>query len=192
MSADAPTRIALAFALVAVALPIGCRRASEQPAAAAPRAVANPTLGIEIADLPQEFQVVDDSPAGLTLGAGPGTELELHADPRPAGVNVVAEAQRAQKELEALPGGKFAGGNEMVTPSGSAYTVRGSYERNGARIEERRTFLVHPGDTKRLLTIVFRYPPGDATATRERLQQTIDLVSALESAPPPGAAASST
>jgi hypothetical protein len=184
-------RLALAAALVLLTTPVGCRR-NVVPAAATPRPVENPTLGLEITDLPAPFQVVDNSPAGLTLSAGPDALVELHVDGRESGVDVVAEAKRAQKEFEAFPGGSFAGGNEMMTPSGSAYTVRGTYQSDGKRVEERRTFLVHPESDKRLVTIVYRYPPGDAAAVRERLQQTLDLVSALESEPAPAASPAST
>jgi hypothetical protein len=140
--------------------------------------VASPALGIAFASLPAPFALAVDEGDPFELVTGDGGRLAALVTE--GAVNLVEEARRAQREFESLPGGTFAGGNELGTPYGTASTVRGSYDERGARVEERRVFLLHPDGSGRLLTLRFTYPAGDAETARDRLRQTIDLLSELE------------
>jgi len=174
-----PRPIALALALLVVA---ACKKPAPPPAPE-PVRVENATLGLFIGALPDGFRV--ESNDGETLrfasdgATGAGT-LTVAIDRSSRSVNVVEEAKSAQKELEALPEATFAGGNELVTPAGAGYAVRGSWSEGGVRIEERRIFALHPDGSGRLITLVDRYPAGDAANARDRFGRELALLSALE------------
>ena len=94
---------------------------------------------------------------------------------------------RLGSRAAAAPGGKFFGGNEMVTPTGPAYAARALVD--GGAVEERRIFLLHPADGDRLLTLALRYPPSTQEVASSRFQQLIELLSGLEPLPASDAAA---
>jgi hypothetical protein len=169
----------------------GCRR--QAPTAAAenePKAVENAELELTVAPLPAGIEVAENRGEKLTFDAVsdgvPGTLTVTVSPPDPSGVNLVAETKRFGAEATAAAGGKFFGGNELVTPSGSAFTARALVD--GGTVEERRVFLLHPGGGDRLVTISLRYPPGDVGASRARMQQTMDFLAALQALPPGDAA----
>jgi len=175
-----PRSTARSFSLVVLVLSaaLACNRPAPEPPA--PQRVGNPTLGIALSAVPLPFRVESNSPDGLVLVADEGTRVDFQdADPS-AGADVVAAAKASQDDFAAKPGGKFEGGTQLVTPYGSSYTVRGSFDDGGSRIEERRVYMPHPDGSGRLLVVRYRYPAGDLAAARERLQQMIALVSNLE------------
>jgi hypothetical protein len=189
----APARLALPalLALAASGLALsGCRARPPAAATSEPKAVENATLGLAIRPLPPGFEVAENAGDRLrfdaTLDGVPGSAAIAVGPPEPAGINLVAESKAWGEAAARAPGGKFFGGNQLVTPTGDAYTVRALVD--GGQTEERRVFMLHPGGGDRLLTLTLRYPPGDATVANGRLRQLIDLLGALEPFSDPGAA----
>lgn len=184
-------RFAPALVLLAL-VPSACRpKPAAPPPAAAPETVENAALGLAFRPLPAGFRVADNAGERLAFDAVadgvPGNVTIVVGPPAPGGVNLVAEAKGWGELASAQSGGRFFGGNELVTPFGVAYTARALVE--GGAVEERRLFLLHPGGGDRLVTFVLRYPPGPPEAARDRLQQLMDLLASLE--PLPSAAPSS-
>jgi len=171
--------LALCFFLLPL-LFTGCG-AQEPAAPPTPVRVESAALGIAFTELPAgvtvarndggvlELAAADEAGAGrLTVTVGPDRDLSI---------NLIEEAKAFGAQAEA-GGGKFFGGNELVTPYGSAYTVRATLA--GGAVEERRILMVHPSDADRLLTLALAYPPGDSEGARRRLQQMLELVTVLE------------
>ena len=185
-------RFAPALVLLALVAPACRPKPAAPPPAAAPEAVENAALELAFRPLPAGFKVADNAGERLSFDAFadgvPGTVTVTVGAPTPSGYNLVAEAKGWGEQASAAAGGRFFGGNELVTPFGVAYTARALVE--GGATEERRLFLLHPGGGDRLVTFVLRYPPGPPEAARDRLQQLMDLLASLEprpSAPPPPA-----
>jgi len=157
-----------------------CQR--ESPRSAAPPArVENAALGVVFTELPAGVAVARNEGESLELvAADPAGEgrIEVRIEARnAAGINLVEEAKAFGAAAEEA-GGRFFGANELVTPLGPAYTARAAVD--GGATEERRVLMVHPADPERLLVVALRYPPGDAESARRRLQQMLELVTALE------------
>jgi hypothetical protein len=180
MRTTPPTPTALALgALVAVVLALtGCRRDSPEQAAGA---VENPGLGITLASLPSPFQLTANEGETIVLAApGPGGEGQViiaAGPPQSAGVNLVEAVKERKAAFEALPGGEYLGNRELVTPMGTAFTARGTYQEGGpaggAEVEETWVYLVHPaGD--RVLTVRYTYPLE--AESKQRVDQLLALV----------------
>jgi len=167
--------------LTLVGIVAGCSTPPEPPPPA-PTTVSNPALGLRLSQLPADILVtVAEGPRwafAAPIGETAGTATIELTEARSAAVNLVEEARRYGDSAAATEGGKFFGGNELVTPYGSAYTVRVLADRG--LVEERVVFLLHPDGSQRLLRLVLRYPPGDGEAARARLMQALELVGALE------------
>ena len=162
-----------------------------QPAAVAPPSPApidHLGLGLRLAELPQgvtESGRGDDRWSFAAALAGVDGTIEITVAPRRIGsINLVEQAKEFGAAAAAAPGGKFFGGNEMVTPTGPAYAARALVD--GGAVEERRVFLLHPADGDLLVTLALRYPPSTQEVARDRFQQLIDLLSALEAGPAQG------
>lgn len=172
-----------ALALLALVGLAACGRPAPETAAP-PTRVENAALGVRLTQLPEGFAVavnrderlVLDAPAGVVLGTA-SIALRPTAS---SSVNLVAEARAFGEAAAAAEGGKFFGGNELVTPFGPAYTVRALVDRG--MVEERAVYLLHPDGSGRLLVLTLRYPPGDDEATRVRMLQMMELVGAIEAA----------
>ena len=188
-SNPATRRRLLLLVLAVLALP-ACGERPSPPAQDEPKAVENARLELAVRPLPPGFEVAENAGDRLRFDAVsdgvPGTATVTVGAPSPGGHNLVAEAKSWGEGAGAAPGGKFLGGNELVTPWGVAYTARALVD--GGATEERRIFLLHPGGGDRLVTIALRYPPGPTEAARDRLQQLIDLLSSLEALPAPAPA----
>lgn len=172
------TGLLLAWAALAVA----CAKPAPPPAAAAPAArVENRALGLAFATLPAGLRVTQNDGEALVFEAdlkGVSAPVRVGVGAEESGaISLVDRANAFGAETQAA-GGKFHGGNQLVTPFGSAYTVRATIE--GGKVEQRRVLMLHPGDTLRLVTIDLRYPPGDAETTRDRLVQLMELVGGIE------------
>ena len=180
-------RPALAAAALALVLAASCSEPAPSSREAAPpaSAVESPELGLRLTELPP----------GVSSSRQFGGALELRADldgvegratvrvlAREGAVNLVEEAKAFGAAAETA-GGKFFGGNELVTPSGPAYAARALVDQGTA--EEQRVFMLHPDGSDRLLHVTLRYAPAGDEVTRARLQQLLALVAALE-APPAG------
>jgi len=158
-----PLLASAGFLLGLGALALACSKpAPPPPAPAVPVRVENAALGLAFdADL-------KGVAATVTVGVGA---------PEAGPIGLVDRANAFGAEARQA-GGKFHGGNELVTPFGSATTVRATVE--GGQVEERRVLMLYPRDPRCLLTFVMRYPPGDAQATRDRLVQLMELLGAME------------
>jgi hypothetical protein len=171
-----------ALVLLSAASLAVCSRPSAEEPPAPPAAVESMALGLRLTSLPEGWSVaVGEGPrwafaarAGEVQGSA---TIELQ-EPASAAVNLVEEAKAYGEAAAAAPGGKFFGGNELVTPYGSAYTVRVLVDRG--LVEERAVLLLHPDGSGRLLKVGLRYPPGDGETARARLLQALELVGALE------------
>lgn len=163
-----------------------------QPAAVAPPSPApidHSGLGLRLTELPPgvtESGRRDDRWSFAAVLAGVDGTIEITVSPRAIGsINLVEQAKQFGAAAAAAPGGKFFGGNEMVTPTGPAFAARALVD--GGTVEEKRIFLLHPADGDLLVTLALRYPPSTQEVARDRFQQLIDLLSALEALPAPGA-----
>ena len=130
------------------------------------------------------------TPDGLVVAENQGASLELRpADegasgvvwfevgPEQIGVNLVAAVKDHQAYIEGLPGGDYRGAQELQGDFGSAFYSRGRYSSEEALQEETRILLIHPAGNK-LLTIAYRYPAGEDSASR--VEQLIEVLSYLE------------
>jgi hypothetical protein len=177
---SARRRLVLLASLALAVLP-ACRKEAAPPPAATPARVENAALGVAFTALPEGMRVVRNEGETLEIAhavAGVEAPIVVTLSPKQASaINLVELSKAFQAEVVA-GGGKFHGGNELVTPFGTAYTVRGGVE--GGAVEERRVLMVHPGDPDRLLTFTIRYPPGDGTTARARMAPMLELVASLE------------
>jgi hypothetical protein len=184
-SLSASTAAALALTLLAAA----CAKREAAPSSAeapAPAAVDSPTLGLRLSALPAGFSDAREIGSGLQIHADlEGTQglAILRVLQGQGSINLVEEAKGYGAAAEAA-GGKFFGGNELVTPTGPAYAARILADQGTA--EEQRVFLLHPDGSERLLTVTLRYPPAAPETTRARMQQLLELVAAVEPLPASG------
>ena len=159
--------------------------ACQQPEATGPRPVEDSALGIAFADLPADCQEGAGEPLTLdcALDGAPGTvtfEEGVEGES-----NLLALANEQKVWFLGKPGGQFAGNRELVTPGGSGYTARGTYEEDGRPVEETRVLVLHPTKDRPLI-IRYRYAPVDRKATQGRIDHMLLLVGELGA---PGGAA---
>lgn len=181
-------RTAISFAAASIAL-LAAACSPDQPATPAIQSVSNEALGIRLDPLPEDFVVAVNDGASLELAlavdkVGGRVSFEV-GDPEPA-VDLVAAVNRHRFQVEAKPGADYKGGQELVTPHGSAFYSRGRFLDGAELVEETLVVLEHPS-ASRLLVISYRYPAaGDSSV---RVQQLLELVGGLQG-PGSGAAAS--
>ena len=176
------------FAMLVISLCWGC--SGEE--AAVPDSIRNPQLGMSFTRLPEGFDVAANEGRELRLEANvegrEGTMWVEVGERSDYGIDLVAVVN-SQKELyEARPSGEYSGGRQMVTPAGQAYYARGSFDREGARFEETRVFLLHPLENS-LVTFHYEYAAGDDSA--ERLPELFSWIGELETEPTDGDSATS-
>lgn len=180
---------ALSLAAASIAL-LAAACTPDQPPAPVVESVSNETLGILLDPLPPDFVVAVNDGRRLELApavdkVGGRVAFEV-GDPEPE-VNLVAAVNRHRFQVEAKPGADYKGGQELVTPHGSAYYSRGRFLDGTELVEETVVVLEHPS-ASRLLIISYRYPAaGDSSV---RVQQLLELVGGLH-VPGSGTAASS-
>lgn len=179
----------LALALTACA---GPGEEAPQPAAQEepPQRVDNPDLGIALADVPDDFQLVANDAEGIRLETKPDPELApgtveiTVGEEQRAGVNLVRGVRDQQEYLESQPEGKFLGQVELMGPTGTAYSTRGRYQQDGQMVEEIRLLALHPQhpDVDRMLSVRYVYEvSGD---TKERLSQAMEVLGEVVSPAP--------
>lgn len=150
------------FALTFIALAWGCASEPPPPPEPDPVRVESPGLGIVIAALEAPFSVAVNEGETLELTTADGGTLEIARGPEErSGVNLVEAVKERQAAMEGLPDGVFHGSRELMTPIGSAFTARGTYSGDAGPVEETWIYALHPSGN-RLLTLVYRYPPGDS------------------------------
>ncbi len=76
-----------------------------------------------------------------------------------------------------MPDGVYLGNRELGTPIGPAYTARGDYAGDEARVQEIWVYTVHPS-ANRLLTMIYRYPSTDDAP--ERAAQLMSILGEVE------------
>jgi len=152
----------------------------DQPAEPVAASVTNELLGIRLDPLPPDFAVAVNDDRGLELvpvEAKVGGRVVFEVGDEEPEVNLVAAVKRHQLQVEQMPGAEYKGGQELVTPHGSAFYSRGRFLAGTELIEDTVVVLKHPS-ASRLLTIAYRYPAaGDSSV---RVQQLLDLVSVLQ------------
>ena len=78
--------------------------------------------------------------------------------------------------FEQQPDGQYFGNLELGTPTGPAFTARGSYTSGSTPVEELRVFALHPS-ANRMLRLTYSYPPGTG---KERLMQLAEVLGEIE------------
>lgn len=169
-----------AWMLVPALLTVACEAPTTSPLV--PQRVENPALMVAFSDIPEACEV--------SLNAGIDLELLCWVEEQEGRVTVVVsdperldlrQSARDQRErFEALPEGVFHGILELVTPTGPAYTARGSYLEAGEALEEVQVHVVHPSEGDRRLTLRYTYPEGDRDRSQVRRDQLLFLVGELE------------
>jgi hypothetical protein len=169
----------LSLAIASIAL-LAAACGPEQPPAPVVESVSNETLDIRLNPLPTDFAVAVNDGRRLELvpavdAVGGRVVFEV-GDEEPE-VNLVAAVNRHRLQVEQMPGAEYKGGQELVTPHGSAFYSRGRFLAGTELVEDTVVVLKHPS-ASRLLTIGYRYPAaGDSSV---RVQQLLDLVSVLQ------------
>ena len=158
----------------------GCAPNQQEAATPTLHRVESPSLGIAIADLPADFEVTSDQGQIIELqsiGEGPTGTLHIEAtEELGGGINLVAAAEGMQEWFEQQPNGQYFGNLELGTPTGPAFTARGSYSGEAGEVEELRVFALHP-TANRMLRMTYRYPPGEG---KIRMQQLVAVLGEIE------------
>ena len=170
-----------AAVVICCLLAVAC--GSRQPAGPVEETVVNEALGLRLSPLPSDFEVAVNRQADLELApAGEGVEgrVTFLVGEEETGINLVAAVKRHQQWIEEQPEASYEGGQELMTPHGTAFYSRGRFLLGLSPIEETVVLLKHPTQS-RLLTIRYRYPA--AADSSVRVQQLLDIVGALEGLP---------
>ncbi len=157
--------------LLGVLFLVGC--AAEEPAPpaapAAPVKVSNAQLGIEIADLPKDLEVVSNTDATIELKPkDPAQEGRLVIDAGPkekGGINLVEAVQQHKAAALAREGGVYKGQSELGAPIGTTFTSRAQWPEGGRTLEEVEVFMIHPSGDRKLF-IHYQYPLGEDSPKR--------------------------
>ena len=169
-------RVTTLLCLVLVMASCGDR----EPAEPADRSVTNQALGLRLSAVPPEFEVAVNEGERLELvpveEAGGGRAIFTVGEEQ-IGINLVAVVKRHQQQIEEMPEAEYKGGQELVTPYGTAFYSRGRYLAGLTDTEETSIFLKHPFQD-RLLTISYRYPAGADSSVR--VQQLLDILAVIE------------
>ncbi len=157
---------------------------SREPAPAPDISVTNDALGLRLSAVPADFEVaVNDGdvfelvPVEETVGG----RAVFSVGPEGEVINLIAVVKQHQQHIEEMPEAEYKGGQELVTPYGTAFYSRGRYLAGLADTEETNIFLKHPFED-RLLTISYRYPAGADSSVR--VQQLLDILAVIEAPEP--------
>jgi hypothetical protein len=152
----------------------------DQPPAPVVESVANETLGVLLDPLPPDFVVAVNDGRRLELEPAVdkvGGRVVFEVGDEEPEVNLLAAVKRHQLQVEQMPGADYKGGQELVTPHGSAFYSRGRFLTGTELVENTVIVLKHPS-ANRLLIISYRYPAGGDSSIR--VQQLLDLLSVLQ------------
>ncbi len=157
----------------------GGSQAPATPTPPPPQGVTNQDLGIRLASVPADFKVVKNQGDTLELApSDPAVEGDVVFSLGPKGeVNLVAAVKAHRRHIEEQPGGAYKGGQELVTPLGSAFYSRGRYRAGDKEMEETVVVALDPG-AQRILYMTCRYPAGADSSVR--VQQLLDLFGEVE------------
>ncbi len=175
------TSASAALLSLLILLSAACRRPQDTGSTAA--RVANPNLGLAIAMLPEPFEVVSADGDTIELHApgsgGDGRVVISVGEPDVHGVNLIDEVKARKTAFEGLPGGVYLGNRELGTPTGTAFTARGTYDGETGPAEETWVYSLHPLERDRLLTLVYTYPAGES---ERRINELLLLLGEIEGA----------
>ncbi|MDH3746161.1 MAG: hypothetical protein OES47_13765, partial [Acidobacteriota bacterium] len=150
-------QLPLILAILVIFVSVACQR--PQTSETEVERVENPTLALVIAALPDPFEVVTADGDTIELrslaGDGEGRAAISVGELRPNGVNLVEEVKARKAAFESLPGGTYLGNRELGTPTGTAFTARGTYEGEAGELEETWVYALHPTERRRLLTLKY-------------------------------------
>jgi hypothetical protein len=157
-----------------------CAPKQEESTIRTPERVESESMGIAVADLPADFEVVSNQGPVLelrTVGDSAGGTLVIEVTEELAGgLDLVAAAEAMQEWFEQQPDGQYFGNLELGTPTGPAFTSRGSYRSDQGEVEELRVFALHPSEN-RMVRMTFSYPPGEG---KIRMQQLVSVLGEIE------------
>jgi hypothetical protein len=171
------TRAVLLTLVPAVVLAVACAREAPPPPA---KNIVNQVLGIELAAVPPELEVMVNEGDSLVLAPvddATGGQLAFSVGPEVEGVNLVAAVNRHRRLIEERPGADYKGAQELVTPLGPAFYSRGRYLAGTTETEETVVFVQHPSSS-RLLSLSYRYPAGVDSSVR--VQQLLEVLSEVQ------------
>lgn len=157
---------------------------SKEPAPAPDISVTNDALGIRLSAVPSDLEVAVNEGDRLELvpvEETVGGRAVFKVGPEHDAINLIAVVKQHQQHIEEMPEAEYKGGQELVTPYGTAFYSRGRYLAGLTDTEETNIFLKHPF-ANRLLTISYRYPA--AADSSVRVQQLLDLLAVIESPKP--------
>jgi hypothetical protein len=156
-----PQRL-VGLALLSLTL-TGCGSQTAAPAAAA--RVENSGLGLAIAILPEAFEVAENVGESLRLTAPDvaGSNVEITIGPlHMGGINLVEVVKE-----------------ELMTPSGPAYTTRGQLTGPDGPVEVTAVYSLPPDGSDRLMTVTYSYPGGGDS--QARVGELLELLGEIES-----------
>lgn len=168
----------LTLALSTVLAAAAC--ADRQPPAPVDQSVTNEVLGLRLTSVPSDFVVDVNQGPDLELVPAErsvGGRVTFSVGQEEQGINLIAAVNRHKREIEEQPEAAYQGGQELLSPHGTAFYSRGRYLAGLDEVEETVVLLKHP-TASRLLTIRYRYPAGADSSVR--VQQLLDVLGVLE------------
>lgn len=169
--------------LCALLLTAAC--GSREPAPPPDMSVTNDVLGLRLSAVPSDFEVAVNEgdrfelvPVEETVGG----RAIFSVGPEETNINLVTVVKLHQQHIEEMPEAEYKGGQELLTPYGTAFYSRGRYLAGLTDTEETNIFLKHPFED-RLLTISYQYPAGADSSVR--VQQLLDILAVIEAPAPP-------
>jgi hypothetical protein len=145
-----------------------------------PSVIENPELRLRLVDVPADLDVTLNDAQDLVLShADPavGGTIVIAALPPEDGQNLVSAVAFHEAFIQNQEDGDYQGGQELVSPLGTAFYSRGRFTLEGEAVEETKIFTLHP-DADRMLTLRYRYPAGVDSSVR--VQQLFDLLATVE------------
>jgi len=164
----------LLFLLGLLLASVACQPAAEPEPPPPLRRVENAALGLVIGNLPESLEVTvneDDVLQLVPTDLAREGQLTVVLDPEErGGINLVQACRDHQAEIEER-GGTYSGQRELGWQYGTAFYSRGTYQIDGAPIEETSVFVIHPTRDRRL-RLVYSYPAGGSPEdTGRRLEE---------------------
>ncbi len=133
-----------------------------------------------MAAVPSDFEVAVNEGNRLELvpvESSVGGRITFAVGEERDSINLIAVVKKHQQSIEELPEAEYKGGQELMTPYGTAFYSRGRFLAGNTDTEQTEVFLKHPFQN-RLLTISYTYPAaGDSSV---RVQQLLDILAMIE------------
>jgi hypothetical protein len=171
---------------VAAVLMLTC---SQPPApetvVAEPTTVENAELRLRLVEIPADFLVAVNEERDLVLDHSDpaiGGQIDVLVSAPEEGQNLPQAVKFHEAFVRNQEQGDYQGGQELVSPLGTAFYSRGRFVLDGESIEETVVFTLHP-DADRMMRLRYRYPAGlDSSIRVQQLFDVLATVEALEAA----------